>query len=86
MNITQARQLQPRQLVSYPADRGAPAGVATVRSADCATSTESRTLSGAPYIWVQLEPGQGVWPSNRLEVYVTEPLTRNVITARKVTP
>ena len=62
MNIAQARRLQVGAIVSFPADRGQPAGRAPITH----VSTEPReTFTGTPYVWVTLH-NAGVWPSNRL--------------------
>lgn len=64
MLIESATRLQPGARVTYPADRGNPAGSAVVRSVG---TKEHKSIRGVPYVWVGLAKG-GVWPSNRLRV------------------
>ena len=54
------------QNISYPADRGQPAGSGIIRFI---SSSISKNLNGVPYVWVTIQGG-GVWPSHRLGVKV----------------
>ena len=68
MNIGQARRLQVGQVVSFPADRGTPAGRARITHISEGSAVN---IYGACYVWVSLQEldhhrSAGVWPSNRL--------------------
>jgi hypothetical protein len=63
LKVEGAKQLQAGDRISYPADRGNKAGVATVRR-DCADASVNKNFRGDEYIWVGTDAG--VWPSNRI--------------------
>ena len=63
MNIEYATQkLRIGEVVQYPADRGNPAGTASVAHIG---ETMCLNIHGTPYVWVTLA-GAGVWPSHRI--------------------
>jgi hypothetical protein len=57
MNIARAKNLRFGDKIKFPADRGNPAGVATVRTFNGCSShqlcDEHKTVNGVVYIWVQ---------------------------------
>jgi hypothetical protein len=69
VNIQQARKLQPGNKVKYPSDRGSPAGIGEVTSANLSDSVKQKNIHGTEFIWVSVRhsPVQvSVWPSHRL--------------------
>ena len=70
MDIKQAKNLSFGDKIKFPADRGTPAGIATVKTYNGGSSHQlcevHKTIAGIGYIWVQTD--KGVWPSNRIEV------------------
>ena len=69
MNLQQARKLKPGSKVKYPCDRGSPAGIGEVTSADLTEAIKQTNIHGTEFIWVSVRhsPVQvSVWPSHRL--------------------
>jgi len=66
MDIQKALRLRVGDTVSFPSDRGSPAGSAKIVSTSGASAAINHNIYDQPYIWIGLEAPNGVWPSNRL--------------------
>jgi hypothetical protein len=67
MNIKEARELKVGDRVSFPVDRGEPAGtgiISHIGESTCVNINRTK-YAWTKYAWITLKAG-GVWPSNRI--------------------